>query len=145
MAGRRRFGDAISCDWLIIVSERFQQFADYRLVSRESRASGSARRSSPAFITASGGCDGGQLSGYRVSVNWETYQQFSEQFERSIVTQQIFEIDRDRATCAGGQATVDFMLAMIGRDTAPNSRTGSPTRSASACCARAKSVSAFRS
>ncbi len=61
----------------------------------------------------------GQLSGYRVSVNWETYQQFSEQFERSIVTQQIFEIDRDRATCAGGQATVDFMLAMIGREHGP--------------------------
>jgi transcriptional regulator GlxA family with amidase domain len=61
----------------------------------------------------------GQLSGYRVSVNWETYQQFSEQFERSIVTQQIFEIDRDRATCAGGQATVDFMLAMIARDHGP--------------------------
>ena len=25
------FGDAVACDWLIIVSERFQQFADYRL------------------------------------------------------------------------------------------------------------------
>ena len=25
------FGDAIACDWLIVVSERYQQFADYRL------------------------------------------------------------------------------------------------------------------
>ena len=25
------FNDAIACDWLIVVSERFQQFADYRL------------------------------------------------------------------------------------------------------------------
>lgn len=62
----------------------------------------------------------GQLAQYRVVVNWETYQQFTEQFERAIVSQQIFEIDRDRATCSGGQASVDFMLAMIARDHGPD-------------------------
>src|ERR1700754_4120931 len=114
------FGDAISCDWLIIVSERFQQFADYRLFLASLARVG---QRTPLVTGIHHGvwwlAMAGQLSGYRVSVNWETYQQFSEQFERSIVTQQIFEIDRDRATCAGGQASVDFMLAMIGREHGP--------------------------
>jgi AraC family transcriptional regulator, L-arginine-responsive activator len=114
------FGDAIACDWLIIVSERFQQFADYRLFLASLSRVG---QRTPLVTGIHHGvwwlAMAGQLSGYRVSVNWETYQQFSEQFERSIVTQQIFEIDRDRATCAGGQATVDFMLAMIGREHGP--------------------------
>lgn len=114
------FNDAIVCDWLIVVSERFQQFADYRLFLASLARVG---QRTPLVTGIHHGvwwlAMAGQLSGYRVSVNWETYQQFAEQFERSIVTQQIFEIDRDRATCAGGQASVDFMLAMIGRDQGP--------------------------
>ncbi|WP_206996754.1 GlxA family transcriptional regulator [Trinickia mobilis] len=114
------FNDGIACDWLILVSERFQQFADYRLFLASLARVG---QRTPLVTGIHHGvwwlAMAGQLSGYRVSVNWETYQQFAEQFERSIVTQQIFEIDRDRATCAGGQATVDFMLAMIGRDHGP--------------------------
>ncbi|CAB3767661.1 GlxA family transcriptional regulator [Paraburkholderia humisilvae] len=111
------FGDGIACDWLIVISERFQQFADYRLFLASLARVG---QRTPLVCGIHHGvwwlAMAGQLSGYRVSVNWETYQQFIEQFERSIVTQQIFEIDRDRATCAGGQASVDFMLAMIGRE-----------------------------
>ncbi|HWX10825.1 MAG TPA: GlxA family transcriptional regulator, partial [Trinickia sp.] len=111
------FGDGVACDWLIVVTERFQQFADYRLFLA------SLARVAQRTPLVTGIHHGvwwlamaGQLAGYRVSVNWESYQQFAEQFERSIVTQQIFEIDRDRATCAGGQASADFMLAMIARD-----------------------------
>ena len=111
------FGDAIACDWLIVISERFQPFADSRhfLVTLARAA-----ERTPLVTGIHHGvwwlAMAGQLSGYRVSVNWETYQQFTEQFEHAIVTQQIFEIDRDRATCAGGQASLDFMLAMIARD-----------------------------
>lgn len=114
------FGDGISCDWLIVVAERFQQFADYRLFLASLARVG---QRTPLVTGIHHGvwwlAMAGQLSGYRVSVNWEAYQQFAEQFERSIVTQQIFEIDRDRATCAGGQASVDFMLAMIAREHGP--------------------------
>ena len=114
------FGDAIACDWLIVVTERFQQFADYRLFLASLARVG---QRTPLVTGIHHGvwwlAMSGQLSGYRVSVNWETYQQFAEQFERSIVTQQIFEIDRDRATCAGGMASVDFMLAMIAREHGP--------------------------
>ncbi|GAB7525512.1 GlxA family transcriptional regulator [Paraburkholderia sp. 2C] len=111
------FGAAIACDWLIVISERFQPFADHR------RFLADLARAGARIPLVTGIHHGvwwlamaGQLSGYRVSVNWETYQQFTEQFEHAIVTQQIFEIDRDRATCAGGQASIDFMLAMIARE-----------------------------
>ncbi|MBB2999860.1 transcriptional regulator GlxA family with amidase domain [Paraburkholderia tropica] len=114
------FGDALACDWLIVVTERYQQFADYRLFLA------SLARLGPRTPLVTGIHHGvwwlamaGQLQGYRVAVNWETYQQFAEQFERTIVTQHLYEIDRDRATCAGGQATLDFMLAMIGREHGP--------------------------
>jgi AraC family transcriptional regulator, L-arginine-responsive activator len=114
------FGDAISCDWLIVIAERFQQFADYRLfLASLARVAQRTRLVTGIHHGVWWLAMAGQLSGYRVSVNWETYQQFAEQFERSIVTQQIFEIDRDRATCAGGQASADFMLAMIGREHGP--------------------------
>lgn len=114
------FDDGVACDWLIVVTERFQQFADYRpfLVSLARVA-----QRTPLVTGIHHGvwwlAMAGQLAGYRVSVNWESFQQFAEQFERSIVTQQIFEIDRDRATCAGGQASADFMRAMIERDHGP--------------------------
>jgi transcriptional regulator GlxA family with amidase domain len=111
------FGDTLACDWLIVISERFEPFAEYRPFLASLARVG---QRTPLVTGIHHGvwwlALAGLLSGYRVSVNWETYQQFTEQFERSIVTQQIFEIDRDRATCAGGQASVDFMLAMIGRD-----------------------------
>jgi AraC family transcriptional regulator, L-arginine-responsive activator len=114
------FGDALACDWLIVVTERYQQFADYRLFLASLARVG---QRTPLVTGIHHGiwwlAMAGQLQGYRVAVNWETYQQFAEQFERTIVTQHIYEIDRDRATCAGGQATLDFMLAMIGRDHGP--------------------------
>lgn len=117
------FGEGVECDWLIVVSERFQRFADDRsVIANLARV---AQRT-PLVTGIHHGvwwlATAGLLDGYRVSVNWETCQLFAEQFERSIVTQQIFELDRGRATCAGGQASVDFMLAMIGREHGPELR-----------------------
>ncbi len=114
------FDDTLACDWLIVVTERFQPFAEHRAF-----LAGLARvgQRTPLVMGIHHGiwwlAMAGQLQGYRVAANWETYQQFAEQFEQTIVTQHIYEIDRDRATCAGGQATLDFMLAMIGRDHGP--------------------------
>jgi transcriptional regulator GlxA family with amidase domain len=110
------FNDAIACDWLIVVSERFQQFADYRLFLASLARVGQRTPVVSGIHHGVVAGDGGAVVRVSRERELETYQQFAEQFERSIVTQQIFEIDRDRATCAGGQATVDFMLAMIGRE-----------------------------
>jgi AraC family transcriptional regulator, L-arginine-responsive activator len=114
------FDAALACDWLIVVTGRFQPFTGHRAFLA------SLARVGPRTPLVTGIHHGiwwlamaGLLQGYRVAANWETYQQFAEQFEQAIVTQHIYEIDRDRATCAGGQVTLDFMLAMIGRDHGP--------------------------
>src|SRR6185312_2353402 len=120
LAADGAFGEGLACDWLIVIAERFQQFADYKLfLASLARVGGRTPLLSGIHHGVWWLAMAGQLSGYRVSVNWETYQQFADEFERSIVTQQIFEIDRDRATCAGGLASVDFMLAMIAREHGP--------------------------
>jgi transcriptional regulator GlxA family with amidase domain len=65
------FDDAVNCDWLIVVSERFQQFADYRLfLVRLSRV---GQRTPFVIGVHHGVCwlaMAGQLAGYRVSANW---------------------------------------------------------------------------
>jgi transcriptional regulator GlxA family with amidase domain len=110
------FGDAIDCDWLIVLSERFHPFAAQRPFL-QSLARVAAR--TPLVSGIHHGvwwlASAGLLDGYRVAVNWDMAQQFTEQFEDCIVTQHIFETDRDRATCCGGQATSDFMLSVLGR------------------------------
>ncbi|MEE9928938.1 GlxA family transcriptional regulator [Microvirgula aerodenitrificans] len=55
----------------------------------------------------------GLLSGYRATIHWQEMARFSEAFDDVIVSSNLFEIDRGRATCAGGAATLDFMLALI--------------------------------
>jgi AraC family transcriptional regulator, L-arginine-responsive activator len=111
------FDASLRCDWLIVVSERFEPWGNARPFVQCLSQVASA---SPLVTGIHHGvwwlALAGRLEDYRVAVNWEMIQQFTEQFEGVIATQQIFEIDRDRATCAGGQATVDFMLAMIARD-----------------------------
>jgi transcriptional regulator GlxA family with amidase domain len=112
------FGDTIDCDWLIVLSEGFQPFSGQRAFL-QALARVAARTPAPLVSGIHHGAWwlalAGLLDGHRVAVNWDMAQQFTEQFESCIVSQQIFETDRDRATCCGGQATVDFMLAMIGR------------------------------
>ena len=74
------FNDAIACDWLIVISERFQQFADYRLFLASLARVG---QRTPLVTGIHHGvwwlAMAGQLQGYRVAVNWEMYQQFAEQ------------------------------------------------------------------
>lgn len=64
----------------------------------------------------------GLLSDVRCTVHWEIIDAMREEFPDLILTQQIFEIDGARYTCAGGQAPLDMMLGIIhnshGRDLA---------------------------
>jgi transcriptional regulator GlxA family with amidase domain len=112
--------DSLACDWLIVVTERFDERpSDQRVLGLLARVGQRTQLVAGLHHGVWWLAMAGLLSGYRVSVNWEAYQQFAERFERSVVTQHIFEIDRDRATCAGGQAGADFMLAMVARDHGP--------------------------
>ena len=56
----------------------------------------------------------GLLDGHRCTIHWENLSSFAEDFPELDVTAELFEIDRNRLSCAGGTAAVDMMLTMIG-------------------------------
>lgn len=58
----------------------------------------------------------GLLDGYRGTIHWENIASFREEFPNVITSQELFEIDRDRYTCAGGTAPLDLMLNLVRRD-----------------------------
>ena len=53
------------------------------------------------------------LDGYRCTVHWENLPGFSEDFPDIEVSDDIYVIDRNRFTCAGGFAAADMMLAFV--------------------------------
>lgn len=55
----------------------------------------------------------GLLTGYRCTIHWENQPAFHEDFPDLHCTNKIYEIDRDRLTCAGGTAVMDMMLHVI--------------------------------
>ena len=58
----------------------------------------------------------GLLAKRRCTVHWEHMPAFQEAFPDVLLTRSLFEIDRDRITCAGGVAALDLMVALITRD-----------------------------
>ena len=61
----------------------------------------------------------GLLEGYRATVHWENLPSLQAEFPILDVGQDLFEIDRNRFTCAGGTAAADMMLSLIMRDHGP--------------------------
>lgn len=55
----------------------------------------------------------GLLDGYSCTIHWEQLASFAEDFPEIEVTAELFEIDRQRFTCAGGTAGIDMMLNVI--------------------------------
>lgn len=53
------------------------------------------------------------LDGYRCTIHWEHIAPLREMYPKLTVSEELFEIDRDRYTCAGGMAVVDMMLHLI--------------------------------
>jgi AraC family carnitine catabolism transcriptional activator len=63
--------------------------------------------------------EAGLLEGYRVTLHWEATAMFRDQYPDIAVTEQLYVIDRDRITCAGGVATLDLMCHLIARRHGP--------------------------
>ncbi|MHA7115028.1 GlxA family transcriptional regulator [Pseudomonas promysalinigenes] len=59
--------------------------------------------------------EAGLLDGHRVTLHWEALDAFKENYPSLQATQELFEIDRRRITCAGGTASIDLMLDLIAR------------------------------
>lgn len=58
--------------------------------------------------------EAGLLDGYRATIHWQFLDSFEEMFPDVVITRNVYEIDRDRFTCAGGTAAMDMMLHFIG-------------------------------
>jgi len=58
----------------------------------------------------------GLLENYRCTLHWENIASMREEFPKIQLTDELYEIDRDRYTCAGGSAPLDMMLWLISRD-----------------------------
>jgi transcriptional regulator GlxA family with amidase domain len=56
----------------------------------------------------------GLLEGRKVTLHWEAIQMFREHYPEVAVSEQLYLIDRNVMTCAGGVATLDMMLHLIG-------------------------------
>ncbi|KGE78910.1 AraC family transcriptional regulator [Halomonas salina] len=56
----------------------------------------------------------GVLEGYRATLPWTRFEAFARDYPRVRLSQQLFEIDRDRLTCGGGTAAMDMMMTLIG-------------------------------
>jgi transcriptional regulator GlxA family with amidase domain len=61
----------------------------------------------------------GLLEGYRCTIHWEHMAAFREEFPDLNAHRTLYEIDRDRLTCAGGIAALDMMRAIIGSEHGP--------------------------
>ncbi len=62
----------------------------------------------------------GLLNGKRCAIHWENLPGFSEAFPQVEVYADLFEVDSNIYTCAGGTASLDMMLSLIGQDFGEN-------------------------
>lgn len=58
----------------------------------------------------------GLLNGYKCTIHWENRASFQNAFPDTVCTGQVFEVDRNRYTSAGGTTSIDLMLHIIGED-----------------------------
>ena len=55
----------------------------------------------------------GLLDKYQVTLHWEAIPAFQEEFPHIKVSRKIFEVDKDRFSCAGGMSALDMQLHFI--------------------------------
>jgi len=55
----------------------------------------------------------GLVDGYRCTIHWENIASMREEYPKTQFSDELFHIDRDRITCAGGQSSLDMMLKVI--------------------------------
>ena len=57
----------------------------------------------------------GLLDGYRATIHWENMASLREIAPNVKVTEELFELDRDRYTVSGGTASLDMMLQLVNK------------------------------
>lgn len=117
---RARQNDQSKADMALVCSgRRVEDYADRSLEAwlRECRRRRIALGAlcTGAYLLARSGI----LENRRCTIHWENSPAFAEQFDRSALTSGIFEIDDGIHTCAGGAASFDMMLHLVGRELGP--------------------------
>lgn len=115
------FGEAQKSDMLIVCGgvdiHRFDHRALQATLRRNcSRGSAIGAVCTGTYVLAQAGL----LDGYRATIHWENLASLSSEYDQLEVGSDLFEIDRNRFTCAGGTAAADMMLSLIARDHGPD-------------------------
>lgn len=55
----------------------------------------------------------GLLDDYRCTIHWENMESMREEYPHTLLCNELYAVDRDRYTCAGGIAPLDMMLMLI--------------------------------
>ncbi|MEM7226757.1 MAG: GlxA family transcriptional regulator [Pseudomonadota bacterium] len=110
MADAPKVDDLVVCSGLDAhLFEDRQVFAWLRREAQKGTHIGAL--SDGAFILARAGL----LNGYNCTIHWTCLPGFAESFPEIPVQPDLFQVDRNRFTCAGGTASCDMMLNMIER------------------------------
>ncbi len=57
----------------------------------------------------------GLLAGHRATLHWAHVPQLAEAHAQTVVSSNLYEIDRGRLSCAGGTASLDMLIAWLGQ------------------------------
>lgn len=117
----RTLVSAPSVDRIVVVSgastQDYQSPAALAWIRRQLRRGASVGSASDgAYFLASGGL----LDGYRCTIHWQSQSRFREAFPHIDCSRDLFVIDRDRFSAAGGVATLDLTLALLEADHGPD-------------------------
>ncbi len=109
-----KYTEAQSCDMLIVCGPHEPyQFTD-KLVFNWLRKMTAPKRLIGAVDTGTYLlARAGLLADYRCTLHWENIPGFVEEFPQLVVSRELFEVDGERLTCAGGTAAMDMMLQVV--------------------------------
>ena len=111
LAGPERPAMVIVCSGLNIESYRQKSLLAF-LRAVNSRGTAIGGLCTGAHVLAQAGL----LSGRRCAIHWENLPGFSEAFPTAEVYADLYEVDGNIHTCAGGTAAMDMILQLIGQD-----------------------------
>ncbi len=111
LAGPERPSMVVVCSGLDV--ERYQNRAVFGWLREEyNRGVAIGGLCTGAHVLAAAGL----LSNRRCAIHWENLPGFAETFPKANVFADLYEIDQNIYTCAGGTASLDMMLKLIGED-----------------------------
>jgi transcriptional regulator GlxA family with amidase domain len=111
MSGEERPSMVIVCSGLNI--EAYQQRSVFAWLREEhNRGVSIGGLCTGAHVLAAAGL----LANRRCAIHWENLPGFAERFPKANVFADLFEVDQNVYTCAGGTAALDMMLKLIGDD-----------------------------